>query len=313
MDNYQEWINSPTVVGDANITDPIIEQIDPRTHQDNEHTSSLKSTILIPNSGWQFLHSMLYKIICFMLLCTFKAKVPTCKTILYIIGTLFEVVILTPIAIYKWFNKSQIRHTKKHRKISNGSGEFSHNFCVSKKSCYNEQNCKSGRHGCRHTFMKRKSRAKRATTNNSNQNLKIKCRKLGTVDSPLLKDLIVCYKPSIVGLITKILTILNITLNCTTNLTCTKIIYPWNKIKLVGFPSAFPNIVFSDMFFWMPTHSMMWTHGKKLYDHPRNQGVYIYGCSIFGARLFKQESCFISSLLLFFSLTFYFFIFALLV
>ena len=41
-------------------------------------------------------------------------------------------------------------------------------------------------------------------------------------------------------------------------------------------------------------------------------GTCIYGCSIFGARLFKQESCFISFLLLF-SLTFYFFIFALLV
>ena len=50
------------------------------------------------------------KIICFMLICTFKAKVATCKTIVYVIETLSEVVISTPIAIYKWFNKPQIQH-----------------------------------------------------------------------------------------------------------------------------------------------------------------------------------------------------------
>ena len=153
MDNYQEWIDPP-------MTD---------------------------KSGYQFLHSMLCKIICFVLLCTFKAKCTTFKTIIYIIETLSEVVISTPIGIYKWFNKPRIRNTKKHCKTSNGNGKFSHNFCASKKSCYNKQNCKSGRHGCQHTFMKRKPRTKRATTINSNQDLKIKGRKLGTFKSPSLK------------------------------------------------------------------------------------------------------------------------------
>ena len=61
----------------------------------------------------------------------------------YLIDTLSNVVISTPIALYNWFNKPRIRHFKKHRNTSNGSGKFSHNLRASKKSCYNERNCKS--------------------------------------------------------------------------------------------------------------------------------------------------------------------------
>ena len=139
------------------MTDPIVEHIDPHIHQADEHPYSLTLTIPTPNSGWEFLRSMLYKIIYFMLLCTFKAKVITCNTIEYVLETLSEAVILTPIAIHKWFNKPCIRHTKKHGEMSNDCGIFSHKLYTSKKSCYNKRNCKSGRHGCRHTFMKRKS------------------------------------------------------------------------------------------------------------------------------------------------------------
>ena len=138
MDNYQEWIDPPTVVGDTIITDPIIEHIEPCIHQGDQHTGSLKSTVSTPNSGYQFLHSMLYKVICFMLLCTFKASNTTCKTIVYVIETLFDVVISMPITMYSWFNKTRIRHTKKHCETSNGSGKVSHNLCASKKSCYNK-------------------------------------------------------------------------------------------------------------------------------------------------------------------------------
>ena len=122
MDNYQEWIIPPIVVGEMNMTDPIIEHIDPHIHQADEHPNSLTSTIPTPNSGWEFLHSMLYKIICFILLCTFKAKVNTCKTINHILETRSEVIISTPIAILKWFNKPRNQRTKKHCKTSNSSG-----------------------------------------------------------------------------------------------------------------------------------------------------------------------------------------------
>ena len=144
--NYEQLprIDQPT----HTMTDPFIEHINACIRQGNEHTNSLKSTIPTPNSGWQFLHSMLYKIICFMLLCTFKATVITCKTIEYVLETLSEAIISTPIAIHKWFYKPRIRHTKKHCKTSNGSGKFSHNLCASKQPCYNERNCKLGRHGC---------------------------------------------------------------------------------------------------------------------------------------------------------------------
>ena len=77
MDNYQEWI-------DPTMTDPVIEHIDPRIHQGDDHTNSLKSTISTLNSGWQSLHSMLHKVIYFMLLCTFKTKVTTCEIIKYV-------------------------------------------------------------------------------------------------------------------------------------------------------------------------------------------------------------------------------------
>ena len=85
MDNYQEWVDSP-------MTD---------------------------KSGYQFLLSMLCNIICFMLLCTFQARVTTWETFVCVIKTFPEAVVSMPIAIYKWFNKPWIQHTKKHCKTSN--------------------------------------------------------------------------------------------------------------------------------------------------------------------------------------------------
>ena len=162
MENYQEWTDPPTVLKDVNKIEPIIEHI----------------------TGYQFIHSIFCKIVYFMLFCTFKATVITNKTIIYVFETLSKVVKSTPIAICNWINKSRIRYTKKHRKTSNNSGKFSHNLRASKKSGYNERNCKSGRHGCQHIFMKHKSQTKCVTTNNSSQALEIKGRQIGTFKSP---------------------------------------------------------------------------------------------------------------------------------
>ena len=160
--------------------------------EDNEqetHTGRLKSNSSASNTGYQFLHFMFYKIIYFILLCTFKASAITSKTIVYIFETLFKVVTSTPITICNWINKPHIRYTKKYCKTSNGSGKFSHNLRASKKSYYNVRNCKSRRHGRQHTFMKHKSQTKHTTKNNSNQDLKIKDRKLRTFKSPPLQRL----------------------------------------------------------------------------------------------------------------------------
>ena len=67
MNNYQEWVDPP----------------------------------MTNKSGCQFLISMLCKFICFMLLCTFQAKVTTCETIVCVIKTLSKAVISMPITIYK--------------------------------------------------------------------------------------------------------------------------------------------------------------------------------------------------------------------
>ena len=147
MDNYQEQADPPTVLKDKDKTNPINEHIKPHIHEGEHHTGSLKSNISAPNTGYQFLHSMFYKIIYFMLFCTFKASAITSTTIVYVFEILSEVVTSAPIAIYNWINKPRIRYTKKYCKTSNGSDKFSHNLCTSKKSCYNERNCKSGRHG----------------------------------------------------------------------------------------------------------------------------------------------------------------------
>ena len=50
MHNYQEWTDPPTVVGDTDLTNPIIEHIDPHFHKGDELLNSLKSTILTPTS-----------------------------------------------------------------------------------------------------------------------------------------------------------------------------------------------------------------------------------------------------------------------
>ena len=135
-------------------------------------------------TGYQFIHSMFYKIIYFMILCIFKATAITSNIIVYVFDTLSKVVNSTPITICNWINKPCIRYTKKHCKTSNGSGKFSHNLRTSKKSGYNERNCKSGRHGRQHTFMRHKSQTKRATTNNPSQDVRIKGRKFKTFKSP---------------------------------------------------------------------------------------------------------------------------------
>ena len=119
-----------------------------------------------------------------MLFCTFEASAITSKTIVYVFETLSKVITSIPNLISNWINKPHMQYTKKQRKTSNGRGKFSQNLHASKKSCYNERNCKSGRHGCQHTFMKHKSRTKRTTTNTLNWDLKIKGRKLGTSRSP---------------------------------------------------------------------------------------------------------------------------------
>ena len=118
-----------------------------------------------------------------MLFCTFKASAITSKTTMYLFETLSKVITFKSNAISNWIYKPCIQYTRKEGETSNGSGKFSHNLCANKKSCYNKQNFKAGRHGHQHIFMKDKPQTKRTTANNLNSDLKIKGGNLGTFKS----------------------------------------------------------------------------------------------------------------------------------
>ena len=99
MDNYQEWVDPPTVLGDTGKPEPINEHIEPDFHGGKNHSGRLKSSISAFNIGYQFLHSVFCKIIYFVLVCTFKASAITSKTIVFVFETLSEVVTSTPIPL----------------------------------------------------------------------------------------------------------------------------------------------------------------------------------------------------------------------
>ena len=85
MDNYQEWVDPPIVLGDIDKTEPVNEHIEPDFHNGEHYTGRLKSIISAFNRGYQFLYSMFYKIIYIILFCTFKASIITSKTIVYVL------------------------------------------------------------------------------------------------------------------------------------------------------------------------------------------------------------------------------------
>ena len=124
MDNYQEWTDLPTVLKHVDKTEYIIKHIK-HVHEGKHHTGSLKPNISAPNTGYQFMHSMFYKIIYFMLFCTFKTTAITSKAIIYVLETLSGVVKSTPIAICNWINK------RSHLKFTSFFVEiYNFNLCI---------------------------------------------------------------------------------------------------------------------------------------------------------------------------------------
>ena len=121
--------------------------------------------------------------------------------------------------------------------------------------------------------MKRKYRTKRSTTNNSNQELKIKGRKLGTFKSPPPQRL------------NRMLQAINSRANRQDLNNIEHHSSSYNEPDLCNnyismeqdetdrFSIIFPKHCVFGHVFRILTHSMMWTHGRKLYNHPRNQGV----------------------------------------
>ena len=56
----------------------------------------------------------------------------------------------------EWKSTPHVNRDKNHHRTSHGAGKFSRKLYNSKKSSYNERNCKSGRHNRQHTFIRHK-------------------------------------------------------------------------------------------------------------------------------------------------------------
>ena len=76
-----------------------------------------------------------------------------------------------------WKYTPTLRRDKNRDKASHGAGKFSKKLCNSKESCYNERNCKSGKHNRQHLFLQRKPlKIHQYANTTSLPNLKVKTR-----------------------------------------------------------------------------------------------------------------------------------------
>ena len=85
-----------------------------------------------------------------------------------------------------WISKSFIQKHKNRSKVSNGAGKSARNLWICKKSQYNLQNYKSGRHNQYHTFRRCKPKYKSISTNIPSFGLKVKGIKNGKTKPPSL-------------------------------------------------------------------------------------------------------------------------------
>ena len=176
------------------------------------------------------------------------------------------------------------RQVKKQHKGSHGAGK--NYLCASKKSCFNKHNCKSGRH----TRMQRKISTHWPTSVHRKAH-KI-CQRVRSIDllDPIIQVktksageykipppwrlcwmiwAISCWRTLNVEILLELINLCCL-LKSQTYITT---LYPRNLATLIVFILTFLNIVSLDTFFRIPIRSTMWTHGRKLYNQLRNQGV----------------------------------------
>ena len=139
-------------------------------------TGRLMPIIILFDTGWSFIQRMIDKLIYLILLWSWIFSSIAITSLHSLVNHLCNTVwILLP----KWNSTPHIRRDKNCHKTSHGAGGFSRNLRVSKELCYNEHNCKSGRHNRQHTFMRCKSRKIRKDTNTTslpNMDLQVKTR-----------------------------------------------------------------------------------------------------------------------------------------
>ena len=84
-----------------------------------------------------------------------------------------------------WKSTSTIRWDKNQDKASHGARKFSKKLCSKKESCYNERNCKSGKHNRRHNFLRCKPlKIRQNISTTLLPDLKVKTRSVGGTKYP---------------------------------------------------------------------------------------------------------------------------------
>ena len=87
--------------------------------------------------------------------------------------------------LFDWKHTPILRKIKNRDKSSHGAGKFSMKLRNSKKSSYNERNCKSGRHNRRHSFLRHKpSKIRQYANARSLPDLNVKTRSVKGTKHP---------------------------------------------------------------------------------------------------------------------------------
>ena len=133
--------------------------------------------IFIPfDTGWIFIQHMIDKLTYLILLWSLVFSNIVITSLHSLVNYMYNIACNH---LPKWNSTPHVRRDKNRHKTSHGAGKFSQKLCSSKESRYNERNCKSGRHNCRHTFIRRKPWKICQDTNTTclpNMALKVKTR-----------------------------------------------------------------------------------------------------------------------------------------
>ena len=139
--------------------------------------------IIIPfNTGWTITQYMIDKLIYLILLLSWIFHDIVLPRLHSSIDYVCEIVLPH---LCDWKCTPTLCRDKNQDKTSHGAGKFSKKLRNSKNSCYNERNCKSGKHNRRHSFLRYKPLKTRQDVNvTSLPDLKVKTRSVGETKYP---------------------------------------------------------------------------------------------------------------------------------
>ena len=144
----------------------------------------LKPMIKPFDSGWSYILDLSLKLISLLVIWSYNCNNAEKKKVTHL-GTSIARVCQTALnVIPQWTSKPRIRKPNKYRKASSGAGRFAQNLRTCKKSHYNIQNCKSGRHNQRHSFKRHRSQHRPISTNIPYDGLTVKGRNTGITKPP---------------------------------------------------------------------------------------------------------------------------------